>query len=185
MYVYVYPYIVSYVVFLLLLLLFLLYVALRRCVCGNSKKSFHIRAKYVHKNIYIYINYIFIVFFLFCLLLFQLLYMLRNQRPVFVKIGGHWGLPANQKQIKRGAKAKKKKTTKPFADYFLIRSSSCRFGVSILFFLCFFEVFVFCCFSNFCYISCVCVCLYIYVQVYVRVCVCWRRIFLPPIISID
>lgn len=169
---YLYPYIVSYVVFLLLLLLFLLYVALRRCVCGNFKKSFHIRAKYVHKNIYIYINYIFIVFFLFCLLLFQLLYMLRNQRPVFVKIGGHWGLPANQKQIKRGAKAKKKKTTKPFADYFLIRSSSCRFGVSILFFVFFFFRFLFFVALVTFAISRVCVWLYIYVQVYVRVCVC-------------
>lgn len=106
MYVYVYPYIVSYVVFLLLLLLFLLYVALRRCVCGNSKKSFHIRAKYVHKNIYIYKLYIYCFFFV-CLLLFQLLYMLRNQRPVFVKIGGALGIASESKTNQAGSKSKK------------------------------------------------------------------------------
>lgn len=166
------------------------------CFCFTSRyvvvfaailKNLFIYALSMYIRIYIYIYKLYIYcFFLFCLLLFQLLYMLRNQRPVFVKIGGHWGLPANQKQIKRGAKAKKKKTTKPFADYFLIRSSSCRFGVSILFFFCvFFEVFVFCCFSNFCYISCVCVFVYICASVCTCVCVCWCRIFLPPIISID
>lgn len=54
---------------------------------------------------------------------------------------GALGIASELKTNQGGSNNEKEKTTKPSADYFLIRSSS-RFGVSTMFlFLCFFFVF--------------------------------------------
>lgn len=96
-------------------------------------------SKYIY--IYIYVTYIFIVFVFSFSALVHATYVISV--PNLWRLGhGALGI-ASESKINQGGRSnnEKEKTTKPSADYFLIRSSS-RFGVSIMFMFLFLEVFV-------------------------------------------